>query len=90
MKMTADKFNYIAKILMMAFLTGTAACTDHPKQQEGEVALDTTAGQDNLYIDTTSDISYGISGDVDTTGTPDLDTLKYIDKGVKPEDAFKP
>ncbi|MDO1450682.1 hypothetical protein Q0590_30695 [Rhodocytophaga aerolata] len=79
----------VINILFWVIIISLSACTDHPKQQEGEVAMDTTAGQDNLYIDTTSDISYGIAGEVDTTGSPDLDTLKYINKGVKPEDAFE-
>jgi hypothetical protein len=51
--------------------------------------MDTMAVQDELYIDTTSDVSYGIAGDIIPGGSPDLDTLKYIDKGQKPEDAFE-
>ncbi|MDO1450641.1 hypothetical protein Q0590_30490 [Rhodocytophaga aerolata] len=51
--------------------------------------MDTTAGQDELYIDTTSSISYDISGEVIEKGSPDLDTLKYINRGEKPENTFK-
>jgi hypothetical protein len=73
----------------MGFTMSISSCTDHPKQQEAEVAMDTMAVQDELYIDTTSDVSYEIAGDIIPGGSPDLDTLKYIDKGQKPEDAFE-
>jgi hypothetical protein len=73
----------------MGFTMSISSCIDHPKQQEAEVAMDTMAVQDELYIDTTSDVSYGIAGDIIPGGSPDLDTLKYIDKGQKPEDAFE-
>jgi hypothetical protein len=76
-------------ILFLGCTVSLSACSDHPKQQEGEVAMDTTAGQDELYIDTTSSISYGIAGEVIPEGSPDQDTLKYIDRGEKPENAFQ-
>ncbi len=76
-------------LLILGFTISLSACNDHPKQQEGEVALDTTARQDEMYIDTTSDVSYGIAGEILPGSSPDLDTLKYIDKGQKPEDAFE-
>ncbi len=79
----------VSIILTLGLTISTSACNDHPKQQTGEVAIDTTAGQDELFIDTTCSVSYGKSGDVTHTESPDLDTLKYIDKGEKPENAFK-
>lgn len=83
------KHKQLISILFLGVTMSVSSCNEHPKQQEGEVAMDTTAGQDELYIDTTSSISYGISGDVITEGKPDLDTLKYIDRGEKPENVFK-
>ncbi len=79
----------MSSILMLGLIMSISACNDHPKQQTGEVAMDTTAGQDELFIDTTSSVSYGVSGDVTHTESPDLDTLKYIDKGEKPENALE-
>lgn len=85
----ANKLNQIGKMLSLGLLISISACNDRPQQQTGEVAMDTTAGQDEIIIDTTSDISYGIAGDIVPGGNPDLDTLKYIDLGVKPENAFE-
>jgi hypothetical protein len=89
MKMLIRNSKQIIKLLLWGIIISLSACSEHPKQQEGEVAMDTIAGQDEIIIDTTSDVSYGIAGDIVAGGSPDLDTLKYIDKGQKPEEAFE-
>ena len=89
--MNTQPFFYkpLSKLFFAGCLLAVSACNEHPKQQTGEVAMDTTAGQDVLIIDTTSSVSYGIAGEVIPGGSPDSDTLKYIDLGEKPENAFK-
>ncbi len=83
-----SKIRRVVKMSLMAIGISVSACEDQPKQQHGEVSMDTTAGQDNLIIDTTASVSYGTVGEAPTLA-PDLDTLTYIDKGVKPEEAFE-
>lgn len=82
------KLKQALSISMLGVAISVSACNDGPTQQHGEVSMDTTAGQDNLIIDTTASVSYGTVGEVPTL-SPDLDTLTYIDKGVKPEEAFE-
>lgn len=82
------KLKQAVSISMLGVVISVSACNEQPKQQHGEISMDTTAGQDNLIIDTTASVSYGTVGEA-PTHSPDLDTLTYIDKGVKPEEAFK-
>lgn len=88
MPYTTKNIKLLLKISILGVATSLSACNDQPTQQHGEVSMDTTAGQDNMIIDTTASASYGTVGEAPTLG-PDLDTLVYIDKGVKPKEAFK-
>jgi len=88
MQSTQYKLPRFLGIILLGIIISISACNDQPKQQHGEVSMDTTTGKDNLNIDTTASVSYGTVGEA-PTGAPDLDTLTQIDKGVKSEEAFE-
>lgn len=88
MKSIIDKLKQLAGISILGITVGISSCNDQPKQQHGEVAIDTIPGQDELIIDTDASVSYGKAGPAPTVA-PDLDTLIYIDKGVKPDEIFE-
>ena len=89
MKTLSLKLKHIIQFLLIGGLINVFACNDNPRQQKGE-ATNIGQEQDEMVIDTTSNASFGVSGgDSISGGSPDLDTLEQIDKGVKTEDAFK-
>lgn len=88
MQFTLYRLKQLPGIILLGITVSLSACNDHPRQQHGEVAIDTIAGNDELIIDTTASISYGTVGEAPIK-EPDLDTLIYIDKGVKPDEIFE-